>query len=176
MTELQRLLQSVMDAAGSTAMICRAFPRLLRPLVLALLVAVASSALAQSRPDTVWKVALPAQPCAYAVSPDGTLLASGYENSLVTVHRTEDGAMVHTLTAPSAVKEVLALAFAGGGQYLMVSRRMNTASNRFVGYYRMSDGQVEETFHTQIPAGEAWSLATSPDGRYIAWGGQHQLR
>jgi WD40 repeat protein len=151
-------------------MVSNTLMRLLRPLVLALVVAVASSALAQSRPDIVWKVALPAQPTAYAVSPDGSHLACGFDSNAVSVHRTVDGGVTHTLTVPGASK-IWALAFVGGGQFLAVSwQRTSSSGQNFVGYFRVSDGQVEQTFHQLIPSGNALALASSPDGRRLAWG------
>lgn len=101
---------------------------------------------------------------AVAVSPDGSLLASGGWDATVQVRDTRTGEVLHTLTATSAEHVVRGLAFSADGTLLASSSSDNTAT-----IWSVATGQPvgQRIVHPRDVDG----LAFSPDGRLLATAG-----
>jgi WD40 repeat protein len=96
-----------------------------------------------------------------AVSPDGTLLATGQSSGQVLLFRISDGALVRTLNGHT--DQVFSVAFAPNGATLA-----SGSADRTVRIWRVSDGRRLRTLtgHTFF----VMSVAFSPDGTTLASG------
>lgn len=106
-------------------------------------------------PGEVWTLAL---------SPDGTTLASGGSDDAITLWSTADGARLRTLTGKSSsIASENALSFTPDGRLVSGGR------NGEVGLWDPADGREQplQRVHTD----DVDAVAVSPDGRYLASGG-----
>jgi WD40 repeat protein len=105
---------------------------------------------------------------AMAISPDGSILASGGEDKTVTIVETANGHRLRALTGITG--KVRALAFSPDGSLLAVGAWGE------VRLWRTQDWTLAQTLPHNPPPGSIGSgvngLAFSPDGHWLATGGQ----
>ena len=119
--------------------------------------------LAQNAPSRVWTGSHLSTVSAVAMSPDGTIMASGSYDLTIKLWRVADGALLRTLSGHAA--EVRSVAFSSDGSMIV-----SASSDRSVRIWRTSDGLPLRTFigHTDVVR----SVAFSPDGSTVVSGAQ----
>jgi WD40 repeat protein len=93
-------------------------------------------------------------------SADGRFVLSGGIGRQIHLHRTSDWQRLYSLDTTGFVED---LAFTADGSYFYAG--LGYSSNDMRGY-RTSDGMAWSITH--LHWGTVWSVATSPDGRYLA--------
>jgi WD40 repeat protein len=116
------------------------------------------------------------------VSPIGDLIASGSDDSSVRLWRASNGALVRTLTG--GTNHVYTVAFSPDGKWLASGGREKGAIGTFwnqilgkhrgartptVRLWRVADGALQQALAGH--SGSAWSVAFSPDGKWLASSG-----
>ena len=119
------------------------------------------------------------------VSPAGDLVATGSDDSSVRLWRASDGSLVRTLTGGS--NHVYTVAFSADGQWLASGGRekgaLGTLWNKVLGerrgkrsptvrLWRVRDGVLLQALAGH--SGDAWFVAFSPDGRWLASSGSDE--
>ncbi len=99
---------------------------------------------------------------AVAVSPDGTRLALGGQNSVVQIYYLKYGALALEMKRHTA--KINDLAFSPDGKLLA-----SASSDRTVRFFETDKGTEAQNLHVHFEA--AWSVAFSPDGKFIASAG-----
>ena len=116
-------------------------------------------------------------------SPDAQLLATGSDDSSVRLWRVSDGALVRSLTGGS--EHVYAVAFSPDGRWLasgsrergaigtlwkqIAGDRLSVGRGKTVRLWRVRDGALQQALAGH--AGDVHSVAFSPDGHWLASGG-----
>ena len=98
------------------------------------------------------------------LSPDGSLVAlAGYGE--IELHHTSDGSLVRVISGlPGPVR---ALSFFPGGQTIAAA-----AGDGLARLYQVNNGRFLSTLGEGGPP--LWSVALSPDSKWLAWGGEGQ--
>ncbi len=134
----------------------------------------APAAHAQGAPPTAWIAGGHSGLNALALSPDGSLLATGSEqDNTAKLYNAATGEFLRTFTAHFAGVEAVAFAPGGaqlatGGQYLFGGNDVQ------VKLWDVATATVIRTFGTSSQT--AWSLAFSPDGTQLASGEGTQIK
>jgi WD40 repeat protein len=123
----------------------------------ALVLALALPAAAQGPPDIRWRGTHTNFVQAVAISPDGTLVASGSADRTTRIWRVSDGALVRTIVQCSGIgcRGPNALAFSPDGQVL-------AAAGSSLKLWRASDGTLVRTINVGLA-----DVAYSPDGQTL---------
>ena len=114
-----------------------------------------------------------------AFSPDGSLVAGSGDDSAVRLWRVADGKIVRMLTGGSS--HIYTFAFSPDGQWLASGGRGQSAlatlwkqvagyrfspRGRTVRLWRLRDGELLSVLADHVD--DVWSVAISPDGRWLA--------
>jgi WD40 repeat protein len=122
-----------------------------------------------------------------AFSPDSELLATGSDDSSIKLWRVNDGSVANTLTGGS--EHVYSVAFSPDGQWLasgsreksamgtlwrqVAGDRPSTDKGKTVRLWRVRDGALQQVLAEN--SGDVHSVAFSPDGRWLAAGGDDRV-
>lgn len=115
-----------------------------------------------------------------AFSPNSQLLASGGDDSSIRLWRVKDGTLVNTLTGGS--DHVYTVAFSPDGKWLasggrergalgtlwrrIAGNRARSRKGKTVRLWRVRDGALQQALAEH--SGDVWSVAFSPDGKWLA--------
>lgn len=114
-----------------------------------------------------------------AFNPDGTMLATGSDDSSIRLWRIHDGTLIRTLT--DGTDHVYTVSFSADGLWLATGGRgqgaLSTLWKEIVGpgwsangatvrLWRVSDGTLQQVLSEH--SGDVWSVALSPDGKWLA--------
>ena len=111
------------------------------------------------RPDIVWMAGRHTGPVlSVAFSPDGSMIASGSDDSTINLWRVSDGSLLRTLAGHT--DEVNSVAFSPDGSMIV-----SGSGDETVRLWRVSDGSLLRTLERS-----GSSIALSPDGSIIASG------
>lgn len=117
--------------------------------------------------DVVRRIEAPTAIRSLAVSADGSTLASGGEEGILTLWNVQNGSVSQTLRSQRFA--VLALAFSPDGHYLA-----SAAWDNSVALWELPQGSLLQTFSTRTPQR---ALHFSPDGsRLYGWSPQEQVQ